>query len=217
MKVYKKSFWQEIKAANWKLFVEMYYEILLAATLGFLSLFEGTDKFFGSDKYYDFVCSLLTVIFMGLSLIFPIWVTNVILKTQKSKSNKLRIKYESFFSDVSLKSKLTALFHAFVLYRKKITVFMLIFLSEWPTTTFVIFIVLQTVYFAQLYETNPFFEKSLRDTEIYDIIAILLCVHISNAFSYTDIAVSSRDVLGWVLMSTCGLIIFLNILAAVWS
>jgi len=192
VKINKKNYWHEIKAQNWKLFIEQYYEILLAATLGFISLFEGIDKFFGSTKLYNFICSLLTVTFVALCVYFPIWASRVLLETQKSSTNKLKMYYSVLYSDVTLKTRMTAMFHVIILYHKAVIVVMLVFLHEWPNFQFFLFLILETLYFAQLFVANPFLNKVERSMEVKNILAILVTVYCSHTFSYTGISPYSQ-------------------------
>jgi len=64
----------DTKNKNWKLFIEQYYEILLAAALGVICILEGgEDMLWGT--VYDFPNSLTTFLFLGYCAYFPIWAT----------------------------------------------------------------------------------------------------------------------------------------------
>ena len=222
MHVYSESKLADTVSEMFKLFIEGYYDLAMCVALHNISFSEKYDEnntF--ADIYFsnatDSWISVVNLIITVLVLCAPIYCHYLLRVNQHQiDSSHFQEKYEVLLEG-NTSSLESSLYTVYFLYRRFLSVLILVFLDQWPFFQCTFMMVLSSINVVYMLVVKPLQSKGDNRLDLFNEACILAVCHCMTICLNVALPSEANDLLGWVMVALTSLNILANLAIGVYG
>lgn len=162
--------------------MESYFDLCICSFIN-LNAFVSCNSFQDFKMFWvhplDILCSSITLIYLVLVILFPIYGFIMIHKNQKVlHRQQIKQNIGVFYEGMKLNSYYSTLYTVFFLCRRLLTAFILINLHEYPFFQGAFLLIFSTANLVYQVTEKPYSTKLENRIEIFNELCILLCSYV---------------------------------------